>query len=147
MYSGQWLPGPTPKISNVATLDSYEKSVLNENQVKISISVNASSLSAMFIRPRGDYEMTSWTFTDKIPEAFNKTYFVSIANGINPEPLKFDLIFNAKNTQNPIVDVTLVSMIFDDQKSYTKEFKNILNRFPDWSYAVDCVSAVTSYVL
>lgn len=73
---------------------------------------------------------------------------MSISNGIELEPLNFDITLktDGKN-DSPLLDITLVSMKFDRKKDYTVDFKKILNRVPDWAFATDCVGAVTSYAL
>lgn len=121
---------------------------MEKNRVQISIGINSTALSALFIRPKGDSRLIAWSFSDEIPETFNQTYFVSVAIGVDEEPFKIDLTFDTRASRDePILDLTLISMIFDEQKSYTKEFNNLLKRFPDWSFAVSCIAAVTSYVL
>jgi hypothetical protein len=147
-HSGQWLPSSTPKFPDLAVIDSHSKILLSNDRVKFSFVSNASSLSALFIRPRSSAELISWSFTDEVPDTFNKTYFVSIANGIESEPLSFDLTLKLDGKNDvPLLDMTLVSMKFDRKKDYTVDFKKILNRVPDWAFAIDSIAAVTSYVL
>lgn len=88
----------------------------------------------------------NWTFTDEVPETFNNTYFLSIANGIETDALNFDITLKTKDDSVPLLDITLVSMKFDRKNDYTIDFKKILNRVPDWAFAVDCIAAVTSYI-
>lgn len=146
-HRGQWLPSSTPKFRGIATIDSHSKEVLPVNQVKFSFTTNETSLSAIFIRPRETAELISWSFTDKLPQALNKTYFVSVANGIETEPLNFDVTLQTKGKLGePLLDITLVSMKFDRQQDYTNDFKVILRRVPGWAFAIHCIAAVTSYV-
>lgn len=141
------MPSSTPKFPNIAIVDSHSKETLSENRVKISFTSNATSLSAIFIRPRKTAELVSWSFTDEIPATFNKTYFISIANGVRTEALDFNVILKAEAEHaGPLLDLTLISMKFDAQNDYTADYKKILNRVPDWAFAVDCIAAVTSYV-
>lgn len=119
---------------------------MSENQIKFSFTVNETSLSAIFFRVRSHADLITWSFDDFIPDALNKTYFVSVANGIDTKPFNFDLTIETKEkSEAPVIDVTLVSMKFDRQKDYTSEFKQLLNRVPDWAFAQDCIGAVTSY--
>ena len=91
--------------------------------------------------------MVAWSLLKEIPESFNNTYFVSFATGIETEPFEFNITLQVNGDVNiPHLDLSLVSMRFDQKQHYTKDFKKILNRVPDWSFAVDCVAAVTSYV-
>lgn len=141
------MPSATPKFPDVAIVDSHSKEILSENRVKISFTSNSSALSAIFIRPRKTAELVSWSFTDEIPGTFNKTYFISIANGIKTEALDFNVILKTgAEHDGPLLDLTLVSMKFDGQNDYTADYKKILKRVPDWAFAVDCIAAVTSYV-
>lgn len=143
---GQWLSGSTPKFHDIALIDSHSKEILGENKTKFSFSVNGTSLSAIFIRPRQNANLIAWSFLEDIPETFNKTYFISIANGIDTEVFNFDLTLSAdERSQTPVVDITLVSMRFDRQADYTKDFKKLLSRVPDWAFAQHCIGAVTSY--
>lgn len=144
---GKWLESSTPKFPDIALIDSHSKIILSDNRVKFSLSSNGTSLSSLFIRPRNDAEIDAWSFTEDIPDTFNKTYFVSIANGIESETFKFDITLKIpENSSGPLIDITLVSMKFDRKQDYTVDFKKILNRVPDWAFAQDCIAAVTSYV-
>lgn len=141
------MPTSTPKFPDVALVDLVIREDLPENQTKFSFTVNGTSLTSIFIRPKENAELVAWSFLDSIPEVFNKTYFISIANGVDTEPFKFDLTLKSRdNSKAPILDLTLVSMKFDRQRDYTTEFKNVLKRVPDWAFAQDCIGAVTSYV-
>jgi hypothetical protein len=147
IHSGQWLPSPTPKFPDIALIDSHTKQILPENRVKFSFASNGSSLSAIFIRPRNSAELVAWSFIDEVPEAFNNTYFISIANGVESEPLNFDVTLKTDGNHDvPLLDLTLVSMKFDREKQYTLDFKKILNRVPEYAFAQHCIGAVTSYV-
>lgn len=147
IYRGKWLESSTPKFPDIALIDSHSKIILSDNRVKFSLSSNGTSLSSLFIRPRNDAEIDAWSFTEDVPDTFNKTYFVSIANGIENEPFKFDITLKIpENSSGPLIDITLVSMKFDRKQDYTVDFKKILNRVPDWAFAQDCIAAVTSYV-
>lgn len=116
--------------------------------MKFSIVCKDPSLSAIYLRPRGSAKLISWSFTEEIPQTFNKTYFVSVANGIESEPLNFDLTLKTDGNNNaPLIDITVVSTKFDRKKEYTADFKKILNRVPEWAFAVDAIGSVTSYVL
>lgn len=129
-------------------MDSHSKTLLSDNRVKFSIVSNGSSLSSIYFRLKAAAELVSWSFTDEVPETFNKTYFVSIANGIESEPFNFDLTLktDGKN-EDPLLDITFVSLKFDRKKDYTADFKKILNRVPDWAFAIDCIGSVTNYIL
>jgi hypothetical protein len=140
------LPSTTPKFPDIALVDSHKKLVLADDRVKFSFSSNGSSLNAIFIRPR-NAELVAWSFIDEIPETFNKTYFISIANGVETEPLNFDVTLKTEGNHDvPLLDLTLISMRFDRENDYTDEFKRILKRVPDWAFAQHCIGAVTSYV-
>lgn len=107
---------------------------------------SGSSLSALFLRTRSTAELVSWSFTDNVPETFNNTFFVSIANGIESEFFKFDVVLKIEGSDSvPLLDLTLVSMKFDRQNDYTNDFKKVLKRVPNWAFATDCIAAVTSY--
>lgn len=141
------MPATTPEFPDIAVIDSHTKLILSENRVKFSFSSNDSSLSAIFIRPRDSAELDAWSFIDEVPETFNKTYFVSIANGVETDPFNFDVTLKTDGNHDvPLLDLTLISMKFDREKSYTLDFKRILNRVPDWAFAQHCIGAVTSYV-
>lgn len=127
-------------------MDSHTRSNLTEDRVQFSFSSNSSSLSAIYIRPRKSAELVEWSFSDEIPDTFNKTYFISLANGIETKALNFNLILKKTGSGNePLLDITLISMRFDRQQEYTAEFTNILKRVPDWAFAQHCIAAVTSY--
>lgn len=147
LLGGQWLPASTPKFPDAAIINSHSKIILSDNKVKYTFSCNETSLSAIFIRLRGTAKLLAWSFSEEIPHAFNNTYFVSVGNGIVTEPLSFDvtLKIDGDTLDKPFLDITMISIRFDRKNDYTNHFKNILNRFPDWTFAVDCISAVTGY--
>lgn len=147
IHRGQWLPSSTPKFPDISLIDSHSKINLSDNRVKISFTSNGTSLSAIFIRPRQAADLVSWSFSDEVPDTFNKTYFVSIANGFETEPLKFDLTLKTEGRYDgPLLDITLISIKFDRKNDYTADYKKILERVPDWAFAMNCIAAVTGYV-
>lgn len=50
-----------------------------------------------------------------------------------------------ENNVGSLLDMTLVSINYDKQSEYTDDFKKILNRVPEWAYAVHSVASVIAY--
>lgn len=132
----------------MATLDFQEKKKVAENQVKISIGIDASSLSAIFLRVRGENKISAWSFGN-VPDVFNNTYFISVGSGLSNDRYKFDITVESLKNYNDelLIDVTFVSLIYDAEQSYTKDFEKLLKRFPDWTFPVHGIASVTSYVI
>lgn len=47
-----------------------------------------------------------------------------------------------ENFVGSLLDMTLVSIDYDKESDYTNDFKKILNRVPEWAYAVHSVASV-----
>lgn len=121
----------------------------SDGNVKYSITANGgTSLRVIYIRPRGTAKVVSWSFTDQLPDIYqNGTYYVSIANGVDEDNFKFQITLRAEKHDEPLLDITLVSVKYDRRSEYTQDYKILLNRVPDWAIAVDCLAAVTSYTI
>lgn len=119
---------------------------MSENRVKFTFTSNGTSLRSIYIRPRAEVKLVRWSFTEQIPDAYNKTYFVSIANGIETKPFAFDVTLKTEKQSGPLMDITLISMKFDRKNDYTVDFRKVLQRVPDWSFAMDSVAGVTGYI-
>ena len=92
--------------------------------------------------------MIGWSFSDEVESIANKTYLAHIAIGIPKKPLYFDITLKTTSkgeSNQPIVDVNLVTIRTDRQEDYTDGFKEILKRFPSWSFPVPLLSGVSAY--
>lgn len=133
----------------MTTIVVKTRTVLSNGNIKYSLTTSGgNSLRSIFIRPAVGVDLVSWSFVDVLPqERQNRTYFVSIANGVDTEKFSFDLVVNSFGRKDlPMLEVSLVSVKYDLELDYTEDFKKVLNRFPDWANVVDCVASVTSYI-
>lgn len=144
----QWLPTSSrSKIHNEAVIDSFAKFKVADDLLKFVFTVNSTALTSLYVRPRGDNEMQSWSISEEFREITNKTYFCSIANGLQDEikPFKFDVTIKIKPSQSKeIVDITLVTMDNNEQY-FSKDFKQLVNRFPPWTFPVPLIAKVNAY--
>lgn len=106
-------------------------------------------MRVMYIRPRGTSKVVSWSFTDQLPEVYqNETYFISVANGVHKEDFTFEITLRSfEKHDEPLLDITLVSVKYDRKFDYTQDYKILLNRVPDWAAAIDCLAAITGYTI
>lgn len=149
-FRGQWLPSTNPKISEMSEIVSHTKLNTSDGNVIYSITTNGgTSLRVMYIRPRGTAKVVSWSFTDQLPDVYqNGTYFISVANGVDKDNYNFQITLRSVEKQDePLLDITLVSVKYDSKSDYTQVYKILLNRVPDWAAAVDGLAAVTGYTI
>lgn len=128
-------------------IDSYSKFNIGDNLVKFVFIVNSTSLSAIYLHPKGDNEMHGWSFSDSFEDIANKTYFCSIANGLQEkiEPLKFDVTLKVNsNKEKAMIDVTLVT-IQNNEAEFTSKFNALIKRFPPWTFPVPLIASVNAY--
>lgn len=144
----QWLPTKSKsKVRNEAVIDSFSKFKVGDDLVKFVFTVNSTALSSVYIHPREDCEMHSWSFSENFFEISNKTYFCSIANGLQEDikPMKFDVTLKIKSNQNKaLIDVTLVTLE-NNEEDFSDDFRKMLNRFPSWTFPVPLVAKVNAY--
>ena len=164
-----WMSGSSPKVSAPAVVESHLVEQQTPNLVKYSFNISAnSSLTSVFFKTKNNAVLEAWNFSDTVPAAINNTYFLSITNGINVESLVFNLTLKVRitdylkkktrllinlfllqtDTENyvgSLLDMTLVSINYDKQSEYTVDFKKILNRVPEWAYAIHSVASVIAY--
>jgi hypothetical protein len=142
------VPASKPKIINNAVIDSHSKIAVGDNLVKYVFNINSTALTAVYIRVRENAEFSSWSFSDKFRDISNKTYFISIANGLESEvkPMKFDITLKTKpKSEGPLIDVVTVTVKSERNQSFDEEFKQLINRFPPWAFAVPVTAGVNSY--
>lgn len=164
-----WMSGSSPKVSAPAVVESHLVEQQTPILVKYSFTISAnSSLTSVFFKTKNNAVLEAWNFSDTVPAAINNTYFLSITNGINVESLVFNLTLKVRitdylkkktkllinlfllqtGTENyvgSLLDMTLVSINYDKQSEYTVDFKKILNRVPEWAYAIHSVASVIAY--
>lgn len=139
-----------PKVRDQAVIDSHAKFNIGDNLVKFVFFVNSSSLSAVYVKPRGENEMHSWSFSDTFEDISNKTYFCSVANGLQEkiEPLKFDITLKVNSKLNfeeeALLDVTLVT-IQSNEAEFSPKFSTLIKRFPSWTFPVPLTASVNAY--
>lgn len=137
-----------PKVKDHAVIDSHSKFIIGENLVKFVFTVNSTALSAIYVHPREDSEMVSWSFSETFEDISNKTYFCSVANGLQDkiEPLKFDvtLKINTNEKEKALLDITLVTIQIDEA-DFSKNFISLVKRFPSWSFPVPIVASTNAY--
>ncbi|CAO1401575.1 unnamed protein product [Diamesa serratosioi] len=147
-HGGMWMSGSSPKVPSPAVVESHSIEIKTPILVQYSFTISAnSSLSSVFFRTKNGAILHAWNFSEDVPAAINNTYFISITNGINVESLVFNLTLKTatENFVGSLLDITLVSIDYDKQSEYTDDFKKILNRVPEWAYAVHSVAAVIAY--
>ncbi|CAG9802997.1 unnamed protein product [Chironomus riparius] len=147
MFGMKWLPSKPPKLMDYAVLNTYSKTVLSADLVNYQFTVNSTKLMGIYVHPRNGTEMVGWSFSDEVESVANKTYLAHIAFGIPKKPLYFDITLKTSNVESnqPIVDVNLVTLRSDRQEDYTDGFKDIIKRFPSWSFPVPLLSGVSAY--
>jgi hypothetical protein len=142
-----WMPVSKPKVLNSAKLDNYEKIDLGNDLVKFIFTINSTSLSSVYIHPKNNAEMISWNLSDEFEDVGNKTYLISMSNGLESEvkPFQFEVILKTSNVNQPLIDITIVTTRSDRSQDYTNEFKKLIKRFPDWTFVVSLVASVNAY--
>lgn len=148
MLGLSWLPASKPRVINYAKIDSHSKFKVGDDLVKFVFSINSTSLSAIYIRTKENSELTEWSFAKEFRDLSNKTFFISIANGLESEvkPLKFDVTLKVTSSiSEPLLDIVLVTIRPDREGTFNDEFKKLLKRFPNWSFPVSVVAGVNVY--
>lgn len=147
----QWLPTRTSSMSKIqseAKIDSFSKFKIGDDLMKFVFTVNSTSLSSIYIHPRGDNNLHSWSFSDEFHDITNKTFFCSIANGLQSDikPLKFEVILKINSNDNKgLIDVTLVTLE-NSEDNFSTDFRNLIKRFPSWTFPVPLVAKVNAYI-
>lgn len=146
----QWLPTKSEvdsMIQNEAKVDSFSKFKVGDDLMKFVFTINSTSLSSIYIHPRGENVLNSWSFSEDLIDVANKTYLCSIANGLQDaiKPFKFEVTLKLKSKANDgLIDVTLVTLE-NDENNFSNDFRNLINRFPSWTFPVPLVAKVNSY--
>lgn len=142
----QWLPASRPRVADAAKIDSHVAVNLGDSLVKHEFIVNSSKLMGIYVHPRNEAELVSWSLSDKPLITINGTYLVSVAAGVPKEPFKFDMTFRTKgDTTGLTFDITLVTFLPYRPEDFTEDYKKIIMRFPSWTFPVTVLSDVTSY--
>ncbi|KAG5684776.1 hypothetical protein PVAND_013989 [Polypedilum vanderplanki] len=148
MLGLSWVPASKPKVLNNAKIDSHSKFKVGNDLVKYVFQSNSTSLTALYIRVRDNAELKEWSFSNEFRDLSNQTYFVSFANGLESEikPMKFDVTLKVKTKINePLIDVITVTVRSDREEDFDEEFKQLIKRFPNWTFPVAVIAGVNSY--
>jgi len=144
----KWLPTTPPKLMDYAILNTVSKTILSEDLINYQFTVNSTKLMGIYVHPKDGTEMVGWSFSDDLESVVNNTYLAHVAIGIPNKPLFFDITLKTtskRDSNQPIVDVNLVTLRSDRQEDYTDGFNKIIKRFPSWSFPVPLLSGVSAY--
>lgn len=151
MYSsGYWLPGPAPIVKDVSTLTLNSLKKLSDHESRLNFTITGSVLTSFMLRPKPGVTLNNWNILPTIPEPneYNeeKSYFVMITHGLKGDPMNVIIDLNGAIRDNePIIDVTLVTIHWEYFKEHTPPHAQLLARVPPWAFVVSSVAELHAY--
>lgn len=142
---GYWLPGPPPIVKDVSTLTLNSREKLNNEQTRLNFTITGSVLTSLMFRTKPEVTLSSWNILSTIPEPneYNneKNYFVMITYGSKGDSMNVILDLKGEKKDNePLIDVTIVTIHWEYFKEHTPPFAQLLARVPPWAFAVSSVA-------
>lgn len=96
--------------------------------------------------------MVGWSLLEKLTPAteFNNqtAHFVLITHGLASEPWEITLDFEHEDTHynGLLVDIAVVTTHWEAHRMHTKEFTDLINKFPSWAHVVPSVAVMNIHV-
>lgn len=112
----------------------------------------------VFLSPASHMQMVNWTYLDnKVPESGplwqgdRETYFIFYNYGYNIENKSFTFSVTIYSHEETVpatekwLDIALVSHYLFHQEERTEEFRQFIDRFPEWTYVQAWTSTYESW--
>jgi hypothetical protein len=149
-YGGYFLYAAAPKVADISTVVLNSKRKINEHSTELSFKIYGNSLGSIFVRPKANVELRTWSLDEKVPktEWEDGSFFIMLVQGLDdPDPLIFNLTLHTEaNYDGPLVDLVANTIRWGRPNEYTQLFKKLLSRIPKWAHVVPNVSALMAYV-
>ncbi|XP_050315595.1 endoplasmic reticulum metallopeptidase 1-like isoform X2 [Anthonomus grandis grandis] len=152
IWKTHWVPGPEPKLLKPVNMTVIERKTVNGLE-RIEFEISGPSHIGAIISPIIGIEIKNWSIPTPEPLAGPKwngrdSYFVFYAYGLDPVPLRFWIDFKVPNGHTgSIMDFAVTShYLFGDGKA-SRDLKDFINQFPDWSAISYWTASYESWIL
>lgn len=155
---GYWLPAARPTLTHANRLQQIGKHQVTANERVYNFTLTENVMSVLIIRPNIeagvqliDWDLGKAKFDLSEASAYRKAkgFPAMITHGLKNRGLtSFWIKLKASNSlpeSQPWVDILLITHHWEYHREFTSEFKNLLQRFPEWAYVVPNVANVDAY--
>lgn len=151
-FDNYWLPGPAPVADKVVTIRKTKQEQIGEHVRRLTFVLEGSIQSSIIIGAKPGVKLVGWNLLEKLTPAteFNnqQAHFVLVTHGLPGEPWEVTLDFEHedKNHKGLLVDIAVVTTHWEAHRMHTKEFTDLLNKFPSWAHIVPSVAVMNIHV-
>lgn len=152
IWKTHWVPGPEPVLLKPVNMSLVEKTAIPDGK-RFSFEISGPTHVGVMISPSSGVEIKEWSIPTPEPLAGPKwnnrnTYFIYYAYGLEPVPFKFWIDFKIPPSHSgPVMDFAVTSHYLFGEGKASKEFKQFVNQFPDWSAVTYWTATYESWVI
>ncbi|XP_058813686.1 endoplasmic reticulum metallopeptidase 1-like [Topomyia yanbarensis] len=151
-FDNYWLPGPEPIVDSMVTLAFQGKEQISDHTQRLSFTMEGSIQSSIIIGPKPGVKLVNWSLLEEVTPStrFNNQYghFVLITHGLPGEPwnVTMDFEHDDKDYNGLIADIAVVTTFWEFHEKHTKEFSDLIYKFPTWAHVIPSVAVMNIYV-
>nr|XP_029712050.1 endoplasmic reticulum metallopeptidase 1-like [Aedes albopictus] len=151
-FDNFWLPGPAPSENKMVTLKLKQTQQIDKHIRRMHFTLDGSIQSSLMIGPKSGVRLVNWSLLDELTTEteFNgqRGHFVLVTHGLPGEPWDITMDFEHReaNSEGPIVDIAVVTTFWEHQENHTREFNNLIEKFPSWAHIIPSVAVMNVYV-
>lgn len=149
---GFWVQSQTPPLVNPTSKLRVNDVKVTGNIKVINFTLTENVLTALVIRPVENVTLIGWSLFDEPPTSTELTreqgHFISITHGLKdklPLSVTIKLKANSNKTSGVWANILVTSHVFEQPQDFTDDFRNLLRRFPAWTFFVPSVASVIGY--
>lgn len=138
----------------MVTLNWQGTEQISDHIRRLHFTLEGSIQSSLIIGPKSGVKLVSWSLLDEVTPStkFNNRYghFVLITHGLPddvPWNVTMDFEHQDKNHAGPLIDIAVVSTFWEFHKNHTKEFNELIQKFPNWAHVIPAVAAMNIYLI
>ncbi|XP_053694454.1 endoplasmic reticulum metallopeptidase 1-like [Sabethes cyaneus] len=152
-FDNFWIPGPEPIVEKTVTLNLRGTEQISDHIRRLHFTLEGSFQSSLIIGPKSGIKLVNWSLLEGVTPTTNfnnrNGHFVLITHGLPddvPWNVTMDFEHQEKDYTGPLIDLAVVSTYWEFHKNHTKEFNDLIRKFPNWAHVIPTVAVMNIYI-
>lgn len=142
-----WIPANAPYLSETVTLVRIKE---QQPENRMLFQMTGVDSMGIFISPMPGIEIEKWSFYDEVIDTGfdwqgRPTYVINYNAGVH-SPITFWLDLNVpQGWTGKMMDIAVIAQFTHHEEERTKDFKDFINSFPEWTHVTAWVSSYNKF--
>lgn len=147
-----WIPAntsPTTKY-NRPNLRIISKEQNSPQSITFTIEIFGPDHISILIQPLPTVKLINWSFPRELLETSNREWlYIYYSYALDASPIRFYMEFEHQDADwsGVTFSIALIGHQIHNEENYTKEFQQLLFRFPSWTHITAWMSSYESWKL